>query len=528
MQNIKNFLKTYYIPLFLGLLVLFMHIPNSPKFVPVSGADPGVFVYIGDQILDGDIPYRDHFGNKGPLTFYINALGLLIRRSSLWGIWAIQLPILFAAALAGFKAMSKAFGKWPALFGSVAWILQLSLILRGGNFTEEYALLFQFSALLFFLYSEQNKKQMRYPILVGVSFALGFLLRPNNIGISLSVLLLFAISFLVYKDQRVEFFKRASFVMIGFLSVLTIVAIFFISVDALDDLIQNVFLFNLSLNVTGGSIFNTMLSGVDRLPNLFLIAFVAWILALTQTFSTKEKSQENKSIYALLSIALPVDMFLATFGGKAITHYFISWFPILGMLSAFFAMSLLKTLHGHISFRKRKIHLSSIWLAAFFIIISFQAIYRLAPFTSKFIRSTLRDGTLSSAAYTEQDAETVRLITRLTEEDDYLLMWGFELKFYFMTNRDSPSRFAYQYPFIAPDFATQEMIDELLHDISTKKPLIIDSSITDGSNIPWIGAPKWSRVPGMERVMDYIFTHYSVTALAGPEKWPVYEYVGVE
>ena len=508
--------------------MLFMHIPNSPQFVPVSGADPGVFVYIGDQILDGDIPYRDHFGNKGPLTFYINALGLLIRRSSLWGIWAIQLPILFGAALIGYKAMYKAFGKSPALFGSVAWILQLSLILRGGNFTEEYALLFQFSAVLFFLYSEENKKQMCYPILVGVSFALGFLLRPNNIGLSLSVLFLLAISFLFNKDQHAQLFKRTSFVLIGFLSVLSIVAVLFNSADALDDLIQNVFLFNLSLNVTGGSIFSTMLSGIDRMPNLFLIAFVAWVLALAQTFLVKEKSKEKKSIYAFLSIALPVDMFLATFGGKAITHYFISWFPILGILSAYFALSLQQAIQGQITIRQRKIQLSSIWLTAFFIIISFQAVYRLAPFTSRFFESTLKNGTLSSAAYSQQDAETVKLITRLTDEDDYLLMWGFELKFYFMANRESPSRFAYQYPFIAPEFATQEMIDELLFDISTKKPLIIDSSITDGSNIPWIGAPKWSRVPGMESVMDYIFTHYTVTALAGPEKWPVYEYVGLE
>jgi len=273
MQNIINFLKKYSIPLFLGLLVLFMHIPNSPKFVPVSGADPGVFVYIGDQILDGDIPYRDHFGNKGPLTYYINALGLLIRRSSLWGIWAIQLPILFAAALVGYKAMSKAFGKSPALFASLAWILQLSLILRGGNFTEEYALLFQFSAFLFFLYSEENRNRMRYPILVGVSFALGFLLRPNNIGISLSVMILFGFYFLINKDQRAEIFKRASFVLIGFLSIILMVALFFLSQEALDDLIRNVFLFNLSLNVTGGSIFSAMLSVFLTLKRFFTIFF---------------------------------------------------------------------------------------------------------------------------------------------------------------------------------------------------------------------------------------------------------------
>lgn len=528
MPDIVIFLKKYSVPLLLGLLVLVVLIPNSPHFLPVSGADAAVFVYIGDHILDGDIPYLDHFGNKGPLTYYINALGLLIRRGSLWGVWAIQIPFLFASALLGLHVMSKAFGRLPALFGSLAWILHLSRILREGNFTEEYALLFQFGALVFFWYSEEYRTQMRYLVLVGVSFALGFLLRPNNIGISVSILLFLGISFLVKRDERADLSRRIMYILLGFTVVLLTVAGYFLSVGALGELIEAVFLFNLSLNVTEGSIVEAIFFGIDRLTTIFFVAFVAWVLALAKTFSNTAKSRKQASIYALMSIAFPVEIFLATFGGKGLNHYFISWMPILGLLSAFFAHNLLAAITGQVLLRGKKVKLASLWLFAFLAMISLQPANRLITKTTSFLDSILRNGRVTRAEYSQQDAETVELITRLTEEDEYLLIWGFELKYYFMANRESPSRFAYQYPFSAPGFATQEMIDELILDISTKKPLIIESSRSDNSTVPWIGSPQWETVPGMERVMEFILAHYTVSTLVGPQKWPVYQYVEVE
>jgi hypothetical protein len=41
---------------FLSLLVL---IPVSPYFQPVPAVDSSVFLYAGDSILEGAVPYRD-------------------------------------------------------------------------------------------------------------------------------------------------------------------------------------------------------------------------------------------------------------------------------------------------------------------------------------------------------------------------------------------------------------------------------------------------------------------------------------
>ena len=524
--------KKIRIPLFLGILVLIILIPNSPHFKPISGDDQAVFVNIGDHILEGEIPYLDHFDNKGPLTFYINAMGLALRPDGLWGTWAIQIPFLFFAALLGFKAMSKVFSQKAALFGSVVWIVNVAQSLRGGNYSEEYAILFQFATLLFFILSEENRKKIRYPMLMGVSFALAFLLRPNNIGIPLSILILLGISFIVNKKNRAMAIRRILFILLGFVAVLGVVAIYFLSVGALDELIDAVFVYNFSLhgdvsNFQNGRIIDAMYSGASRLGLIFLIAFVGWVLAITQTFSEKSKGHERNSIYALMAIALPVEMFLATFGGVSFSHYFINWYPILGLLSAYFAYTLLASMEGETILLGQKIKLASIRLFAILFFVMLIPLYQMLPKTTDFIKSALENGRPTRAGYSQQVSETVSLITHLTEKDDYLLMWGYEMNYYFLADRDSPSRFDYLYPFIYQEFTSQAMIDELLLGISSKRPLIIDSSVNDGSSIPWIGAPHWEEIPGMSKVLDYILENYAQVAEVGPKKWPVYQYDGI-
>src|SRR5512143_2942089 len=81
-----------------GLIILVVLLLFSPINTPILARDEGVFVYVGRAILEGKIPYRDVWDHKGPLIYYINALGLWIGPNSLWGIWLIE-SVLLAASL---------------------------------------------------------------------------------------------------------------------------------------------------------------------------------------------------------------------------------------------------------------------------------------------------------------------------------------------------------------------------------------------------------------------------------------------
>ena len=64
-----------------GLVLLFLFLPASLLYYGnpldhLPGTDNGVFLYGGQQLLAGKTPYLDFWDHKGPLIYFINAIGL--------------------------------------------------------------------------------------------------------------------------------------------------------------------------------------------------------------------------------------------------------------------------------------------------------------------------------------------------------------------------------------------------------------------------------------------------------------------
>jgi len=68
-----------YLILFAVVVPVLIHV--SPMFITFPSRDSGVFMYIGKGILSGNIPYRDYWDHKGPVIYFINALGMLLMNS---------------------------------------------------------------------------------------------------------------------------------------------------------------------------------------------------------------------------------------------------------------------------------------------------------------------------------------------------------------------------------------------------------------------------------------------------------------
>src|SRR5262245_8405640 len=100
----------------LVVLVLIVLAQANPG-THIPGRDYGFYVYIGDQILHGRLPYQDAWESKPPAIFYLNAIGLWIGRGSRWGVWVIEFISLLVAAAFSFLVMKKLWGIWPALGG---------------------------------------------------------------------------------------------------------------------------------------------------------------------------------------------------------------------------------------------------------------------------------------------------------------------------------------------------------------------------------------------------------------------------
>src|SRR5258706_9690763 len=178
----------------IGLLVLGV---LANPLLSYPGRDGGIFLYIGSLILKGKLPYLDVWENKGPLVFYINAFGLFLANGSRWGVWLLEFLFLFSAAYIGYSLIKNLMGTIPAWIGTYVWISTVAMVLQGGNFSEEYSLLFSFVAMLFYLKSLEKPDNKYYILLIGVSLGANILLRPNNISMQIAILelILFSLFF---------------------------------------------------------------------------------------------------------------------------------------------------------------------------------------------------------------------------------------------------------------------------------------------------------------------------------------------
>jgi len=89
--------------------------------------------------------------------------------------------------------------------------------------------------------------------------------------------------------------------------------------------------------------------------------------------------------------------------------------------------------------------------------------------------------------FSPDDNPEKELLTEIKPYTDccaYLLVWGAEAQINFALDKESPSRYFYQYPLFSDSYATPEMISEFVHDITVKKPLIIDTSATNVKAYP--------------------------------------------
>ena len=64
--------------LLLGVIALILILPHLQKYAIPTGRDVGIFSYIGEQVVQGKLLYRDAWDSKGPLIFYLYAFAVAL------------------------------------------------------------------------------------------------------------------------------------------------------------------------------------------------------------------------------------------------------------------------------------------------------------------------------------------------------------------------------------------------------------------------------------------------------------------
>jgi hypothetical protein len=506
------------------LLALLVLLPIAPNLQVAPSTDSSVFLYIGDHVLKGAVPYRDVWDHKGPLIYYIDALGLVLGGGSRWGVWFIELIAVVVAAWTAYAVFKRVFGTWPAIFSSVLFVLELRLVLDKGNLVEEYALPLQF-LLLWLFWMAISKPHWKNYLFLGVVAGLGLLLRPTSLGIPVAIGI-YLVHQAITNPKRV-FWNPVFFTLGGGLVSLGLAAIYFLSVGALPSLWDQVVTFNLAYSAEETAHwFQTLMAGFSLLSISTLFGIAGWVLALAVFLKRKKPDTKVDPLVIIGCIALPIEITLTVLAGRDFPHYFMSWLPILCLMGSFFLYVLSHTIGSENKGSLDSESLTRFSFAGLLLGLAIVPLWQLLPIAQRSFFEIWENKGFPQPSFVDHRYEPLLDYIDLNMPPDQpLLVWGNQATLNWLTHRDAPTRFVYQTPLFVAGYRSREKTNAVIGELEANPPVIIDTGPAGGL-LPSLTV-RLEKVPQEVRPLYHYFQeHYVYAGTFSPLGWDLYLYHG--
>jgi len=494
----------------LGMLVGLVYIQVNPLEI-LPGRDNGFFLYGGRQILNGKLPYVDFWDHKGPLIYYLNALGLWLGRETRWGVWFLEVVFMISAAFLGYRGFACKWGHAAALFASVVWLYGLTLTLQDGNNTEGYTLLFAFLLIYLFLTSSS---MLDRKLLIGIGFSLAcsFMLRANNIGTPITALAAVLLPF-IWNRQFRQVGQVALWAGGAFLLTILPVLAYFGSVGLLEKMFEASILYNFYYSGVRSAFNLNILPGILFLGWPAYLAVVAYVYLLWR-LAHKNQAQSSSMVIFLL-LGLPVESLLSSISGRNYYHYFVLWMPALASLVAF-GFSAFATYGFSAPFRRFLEHPIRFHAVVLGMLVFLYAVGG----AGETYRSTLFRLVYEREKGVEKVDPVARYVRQNTRDEDFVLVWGAYAPINFLARRDSPTPYIV-YPAYSESPYTELMSQAFYEDVLLHPPtLIIDASVKSSDYIlsinPQVRRAQFAsgrrvyQPPYQQEFFDFVADHYQL------------------
>ena len=160
-------------------------------FIGVPGIDSSIFIHVARGIINGLIPYRDVFDQKGPLLYFIDVIGLAC--GGVLGIWLLDIIVFYLVMWVFWQICITVFGVQSDVRKSLILVSGIISILYhgmacGGNMPEMWIAFFEGVAWYVLLRCVMKGEVLNIEgFLMGVCIGAVLMLKLNMIGIALPV-----------------------------------------------------------------------------------------------------------------------------------------------------------------------------------------------------------------------------------------------------------------------------------------------------------------------------------------------------
>lgn len=439
-----------------SLLTLTILVQTNPG-TELPNRDYGFYAYIGKQVAKGYLPYLDVWESKPPAIFYLNAFALRLGRGYRWGIWLVEFGFLFSAIASSFYLLKKLWGITPALLGIFTWLWGLDFTLQGGNYTEEYPLLFHFLTLILLLYLIQNPKHRLANLTLGLCFSISFLFRPNNAIVEAVTILVFGASLLVKRDLQA--FKTAvTWVTMGIIIPLAATSIYFAYHGLFQAMLEASILYNLTYSAAEQSASSPLQVGFKFLNLAAWIGLTGYLLIFARLNDLLKSP--HLPLFIVLLIGTPAAVLLSDPAKRNYGHYFMNWLPFIGLLAAFAFHTIQEKLKLTTNNHQLPI-VSSLFITLLFFTFSGRTATYIKAFDRLFT-SLERELRSPISIYAENH----------TQPGEYVLFWATHPGENFMSHRDAPYS-ALFYPMMVDSDISDRLNNDFLDDLQRNLPVLI-------------------------------------------------------
>ena len=329
MKFIKKHLNIF-ISFMIAFFVLFITSENSPLYVMNDWVDVNAFFTVGKGMMNGLLPYKDLFEQKGPLLYLIYGIGYLISPTSYFGVFVLEV-ISFTVFIYYVIKICEMFKvkKYAYLISSILSILLCtSNAFAHGGSAEEFCFPYFAITLFYSLKFIKTKEVSKLELFInGLLAGFIFMIKYTLLGLWFGYMIIIIFDLLIRKRFKDIFINSIIFLSGMFLPFLVFIIYFYLN-NGLKDFIDIYFIMNLfSYSPDKISLINKIeLSFTGMFKSLAgngLLILILWIYIFIVV--KDYKTEKINKIYFILLIIFSI---LFTYiGGKFYRYYILLLLP---------------------------------------------------------------------------------------------------------------------------------------------------------------------------------------------------------